>query len=262
MKLITLNIWGAHVKQPLLDFFIRFADVDIFCLQEIYHHAPAKTSSDDRNVHLNALEAIHQYLPEHNAYFRPVVKNCYGIAIFAKKELNVTSEGEIIIHEAPNYSGIGPEHQRNLQYLHYEKAGEHYTVMNVHGLWNGKGKTDSPARLKQSQAIRHFMDSLGGRHKILCGDFNLRPDTQSLQLLQPGMVDLIQQYGIISTRTSFYPKAERYADYVFTSPDIPVTDFRVLPDEVSDHAALLLEYEPVPQTLKAPNLATLKPADA
>ena len=45
MKLVTLNIWGGHLYEPLLDFFEHNREVDIFCLQEVYCQAnkPATT---------------------------------------------------------------------------------------------------------------------------------------------------------------------------------------------------------------------------
>jgi len=56
------------------------------------------------------------------------------------------------------------------------------------------------------------------------------------------MNNLIKKHKVTSTRTSFYPRKEKYADYVFTSPDITVNKFEVLQDEVSDHAPILVEF--------------------
>jgi endonuclease/exonuclease/phosphatase family metal-dependent hydrolase len=58
-----------------------------------------------------------------------------------------------------------------------------------------------------------------------------------------GCIDLIKKYGITSTRTSLYLKPIKFADYVFVSKGIDVIDFKVLPDEVSDHAPLLLDFK-------------------
>ena len=39
MKLITLNTWGGRVKDPLHNFLKSYSgDIDIFCLQEVYHN--------------------------------------------------------------------------------------------------------------------------------------------------------------------------------------------------------------------------------
>jgi endonuclease/exonuclease/phosphatase family metal-dependent hydrolase len=42
---------------------------------------------------------------------------------------------------------------------------------------------------------------------------------------------------------SFYEKPEKFADYMFVSKGIAVRDFQVLPDEVSDHAPLFLDFD-------------------
>ncbi|MGE3919855.1 MAG: hypothetical protein AB7F64_02720 [Gammaproteobacteria bacterium] len=47
MKLLSLNIWGGHLKNNLLDFFSINNDIDLFCLQEVYSDANKKVSTDD-----------------------------------------------------------------------------------------------------------------------------------------------------------------------------------------------------------------------
>jgi len=76
------------------------------------------------------------------------------------------------------------------------------------------------------------------------GDFNLLPETESLRIIENGMENLVKDYNVQSTRTSLYTRHEisgKFADYIFLSPSIKVKDFKVLPDEVSDHTALFLE---------------------
>lgn len=160
--------------------------------------------------------------------------------MFIKKEIEVIDEGDFIIHHNPEYLGFGPAHSRILQWAKCNMNGNSYTIMNVHGLWNGMGKTDTPERIAQSQKIKLFMDNINDR-KILCGDFNLKPGTESLKIIAKDMHNLIEQYKIVSTRTSYYPKEEKFADYIFTSPDIKVNQFSVLTSEVSDHAPLFVD---------------------
>ncbi len=241
MKLITLNIWGGHVRAPLLRFIKVHQNIDVFCFQEVYHQAPHKISLDNRLLSLNIFEEFQALLPQHQGFFRPIVNHFYGLAIFIKKSLEILGEGDIRIHENSTYPGRGPTHARNLQWLHYRTFQQTYYILNVHGLWNGQGKTDTAERLAQSQVIKAFMDSLKAP-KILCGDFNLRPDTQSIHLLAQGMNNLIQTQGITSTRPNLYPKTERFADYILTSPEIAIHQFKVLPEAVSDHAPLLLDF--------------------
>ncbi len=254
MKIITLNTWGGRGgKESLLDFFKRHADTDVFCLQEIwsapYEHlegAPMGglvTSNSDVMVY--GKQEISAVLPNHEVYFRPHHLENYGLLMLVKKELKVLEEGEFFVHKEKGHvpeDDIG-NHARNLQYVTLETASGLLTVINFHGLWAGKGvgKVDTPDRLEQSRKIVEFID--GHKEKIVfCGDFNLLPDTESLAIIEhAGMRNLIKEYNVTSTRTSHYTKPEKYADYVLVSNDIDVKEFKVLPDEISDHAPLLVE---------------------
>lgn len=242
MKLITLNIWGGHVREPLHQFISNHQHIDIFCFQEVYHNAKEMISIENRKVSLNIFSELQTLLSNHTGYFKPVVDGIYGISMFIKNQIAVLDEGDYVIHDNPTYSGRGPTHSRILQWAKCNIDGNLYTIMNVHGLWNGQGKTDTPERIAQSKKIKHFMDNVTDR-KILCGDFNLKPNTESLKILAEDMNDLVNAFDIKSTRTSYYPKEEKFADYIFTSPEITVKDFAVLKDEVSDHAPLLVDFD-------------------
>jgi endonuclease/exonuclease/phosphatase family metal-dependent hydrolase len=77
--------------------------------------------------------------------------------------------------------------------------------------------------------------------KLLIGDYNLNPDTESLKKLEEhGLVNLISAHGVTSTRSSHYTKEGKYADYALLSPTVQVEKFEVLADEVSDHLPLHL----------------------
>ena len=241
MQLINLNIWGGHVRKPLLDFIECYKDVNIFCLQEVYCKASSKISTDNLNVSLDIYSEIQEILQTHHGIFRPTVNGIYGIAMFVKKSIKILEEGEIIIHHNSSYSGTGPTHSRNLQWIlccHNDKL---FYIINMHGLWNGKGKTDTQERLDQSQKISDFLQTIY-HPTVLCGDFNLRPDTKSIQMLEKSLNNLVKQYKIDSTRTNLYSKIEKFADYIFTSSDIVVENFEVLNYDVSDHAPLLLNF--------------------
>lgn len=242
MKLITLNIWGGHIYAPLKEFIAARPDVDIFCFQEVYHGAKQMISIENRTVALNIFSELQTLLPNHIGYFRPLVDGIYGMGLFVHKKIEQLKEGDYMIHHNPDYPGYGPTHSRILQWIECKINKQPYLIMNVHGLWNGRGKTDTAERLAQSNKIREFMDSTDAR-KIVCGDFNLRPDTASLKIIEHNMKNLIDAYQVTSTRTSLYPKPEKFADYIFTSQEITVHHFEVLPEEVSDHAALMLDFD-------------------
>jgi len=254
MKLISLNTWGGRAgKEKILAFFVAHKDVDVFCLQEIwsapYEHfegySAGGLSIDHSRIMVYGMQEISTLLESHTAYFKPHHLDNYGLMTLVKKDLDVISEGDVFIHKDKGYIPEGDIgfHARNVQFVKIATKNGNRSILNFHGLWNGDGKGDSESRLLQSDRIIQFMKTLSNPY-IMCGDFNLLPDTQSIKKLEDfGLHNLIKEYRITSTRTSFYTKAEKFADYALVSDEISVKDFKVLPDEVSDHSPLYLEFE-------------------
>jgi exonuclease III len=268
LRLETLNIWGGRLYPALLAYIRGQANkVDIFCFQEVYTTrsdnlwvrvasalaSPLRPTNDlpeRANIYQELQNALPQFdgyfsaCQDHYAYHGPVSFDLsFGLAIFARKTLHLDEVGEYFVYRKRN-SVVGRDNAtigRSLQYLQFRFNSKPFTVMNVHGLWNGKGKTDSPERLEQSRKIKVFLEMTRGA-KILCGDLNLLPHTQSLALLEDGMDNLVKTYGIPSTRSQFYERTERFADYILVSPEVTIRSFEVLDANVSDHLPLLLTF--------------------
>lgn len=251
MKVITLNTWGGRGGLPnLLAFFKKHQDVDVFCLQEVWNGGEEMVGvvaggSPLVGVSTTLLSDIASVLPNHTHYFRPIFQDFYGVTLFIRSDHKVLEEGEIFVYKERGF--FLPEekgnHARNLQFAHIETDKGVRTVMNIHGLWNGNRKVDDPDRLKQSDNIAEFLCRLPNPY-VLGGDLNLYPETESIAKIEAcGTRNLVKEYNVTSTRTSLYKKEEKFADYIFVSNDIQVKDFKVLPDEVSDHAPLYLEFE-------------------
>ena len=246
MKILTLNAWGGRTGQQLLDFFVHHQEIDVFLLQEIYLHATGKTCWDERDLP-NLFDDIASVLPGYVGLFAPSVVHEWGLAAFVKNTLHIHETGDIFVHKTMDslIDGDGSSIGRNLQFIKTQnEAGEPLTILNFHGIWagHGVGKGDTEDRLQQSKNVISFIKTLSG-NVVLGGDFNLSPDTESLNMIaqELGIRNLISEYGITSTRTSLYPKPGKFADYMFVSPEMQVKQFAVLPDIVSDHAPLLLE---------------------
>lgn len=255
MRIISLNTWGGRAgKEGLLSFFRAHADTtDIFCLQEIWSapyehldgHLAGGLAMNHERIMVYGLQEISAALPNHIAFFRPHHGDHYGLLMFVRKNLPLLEEGEVFVYKHKGYVPEGDlgNHARNIQYAMVETGSGPMTIINFHGLWNGKGKGDSEDRLEQSARIIAFVGELQNP-VVVCGDFNLLPDTESLRMFEKaGLRDLIKESGVSSTRTSFYTKPEKFADYAFVSKGIAVAGFTVLPDEVSDHAPLLIEIQ-------------------
>jgi len=239
-KLLSLNLWGGYVLDPLLDFLESHEHIDIFCFQELYHNATHEISVDGKKLTLDLMDRIAKILPEHQSFFRPILNNSYGIGTFVSNKITVLGEYEILIHENPDYIGRGPTHSRNMQLLTLKHNTDIFHIANVHGLWNGMGKGDSPERILQAKKIKKSLPN--GDPLVLCGDFNLNPDTESINIIKEGLRDLITESKVTSTRTSLYAKDSKFADYIFTNTYIKALEFSVLPHVVSDHAPLYLKF--------------------
>lgn len=251
MKLISLNIWEAKVRQPLFDFLDRCSkEIDIFCFQEVFPDrvdGSGKLGNKGVEEELSIFRDLEKILPGHNGIIESPFSASFGfregLAMFIKKEIGIESEGEVNICDPTKILKIRETLALgNLQYAFLSQTGKSYCISHVHGLWNGPDKDDGPDRLEQSRRIKEFLDA-APKPKIICGDFNLWPETESIKMLENGMRNLVKEFKITSTRSNYFKYPNKYADYIFVSPEVKVIDFRVIEDEVSDHFPLLLEFE-------------------
>jgi len=252
MRIITLNTWGGRELQPLLEFFRRHAsDTDVFCLQEVFDvdQASLDERHPDLKVRGDLFKLIAKELPGFEgsfAYFDDVPSR-QSLAIFFRGDLPIKTVSDLVVYvpEVPIEHGSHVISSRKLQWLTLEHEGKELMIANFHGLWNGGPKTDAPERIEQSQKVKAQLAKHVGPI-VLCGDFNLLPDTQSLAMLAEGLRDHVRESGVTSTRTPLYreyddPSKPKFADYMLTSPELKIAKFEVLPDVVSDHAPLMIE---------------------
>ena len=172
-----------------------------------------------------------------------------SLAVFVRHNIPVKNIADFIVYQPNQLQETGSVvfSSRKLQYLTVELAGREFMIANFHGLWNNEPKTDTPERLAQSACVNDFLDKYQGG-KVLCGDFNLLPETESMRMLEQKMQNLVRKTNVKSTRTPLYrhfnnPNEPNLADYILVSPDINVRHFEVLSDIVSDHSPLYLEFD-------------------
>lgn len=102
MKVISLNLWGGRIYEPLARFLKEHKDsTDFFCFQEMYHKADkkffnAKWKDDDIKTEL--FDEVKEILYGHQGFFYPHFEDFWGLAMFAKTELPVFEEGEKLVH--------------------------------------------------------------------------------------------------------------------------------------------------------------------
>lgn len=239
MKIITLNTWGGKINQPLLQFIKNNNDVDIFCFQEMNNDASddiIESPAEDKNL----FSHIQELLPEFTGHFSPQVPGT-GHAIFIKNKLEVDHvESHLILAEAEIVNMPDP-FPRILQSVHLKDNA--LSVYNFHGVPKAD-KKDTPVRDLQTQRVMEIINK-DTNPKIIVGDFNLNPDTRAIATFEAIFINQIKGSGYTTTRSPHYSKLKDFpfADYIFTSPEIKVSEFKVLSDEVSDHLPLFLDFE-------------------
>jgi endonuclease/exonuclease/phosphatase family metal-dependent hydrolase len=258
MKLVSLNTWGATQGQIFFDYIKEQAETaDIFCLQEVFSaEEPApKLSSGARCFLFQELVAL---LPGFKGYFAHRSRGYdfsgevgfpleHGMAVFIKHSLKITDYSVINLShktEPPNEDPV--EGETIVQIVRVGVANQNLSIINYHGPAQPGNKLDTPLRVALSQSIKTIWEKEISNHKILCGDFNLMPETESIKLLEGCGKNLIKAFNIQNTRNEIswakYQNRQSFADFTFVSPLVKVKDFVVPYNLVSDHLPMVLDF--------------------
>jgi endonuclease/exonuclease/phosphatase family metal-dependent hydrolase len=266
LKLLSLNCWAGRLFPSIRDYILS-ENADVICLQEVLRSDTTEAQwVTYRDGHLeyqqraNLFKDMRAALPDHDAFFctsmrgelsadtRPIWAE-FGLATFVRRGLPVLGQAMDFIHGQYRHDGWGPHPRpRNAHVVRiYDPgAGQPVTIAHLHGLRGEDGKHDTPERLAQAHALVALINRIWRPNEklIVCGDFNLMPESVTFDMFHSlGLTDLVTANAVTSTRTSYYSKPERYADYIVVSPQVDVSSFEVIREpEVSDHCPLLLEF--------------------
>jgi endonuclease/exonuclease/phosphatase family metal-dependent hydrolase len=259
MKLINLNIWGGQKHKELLQFVKEINDeIDVICFQEVFKSNVNIFSSGSK---MNIYSDLAKILKDYKIFFAPTFTNydlktktgfdtAFGQATFVKNSVELISEGTVFTYRDFDDTRILSHDDygefwdlpRNFHYVVVKEKDKDVLIANFHGFWKPGAKKDTKESLEQSDKINEFLKSFNGP-KILCGDFNLGPDTESMKKLEKDLLNLITIYNVRNTRSKFYTRNEKFADYILISSDINVKEFSVIDRHVSDHLPLYLDFE-------------------
>lgn len=265
MRIMCLNGWGGRLHDAL-SAYVRSAAPDVLCLQEVVHTPAANKDwldyRDGDHVlpqRANFFGDIAAVLPDHVATFCPAaqgdlwdgdraVPSQWGLATFVRREYPVIGQIQAFVHKAFSPDGYG-DHPRSrnahaVRLYDFERRWP-VTIIHAHGLRDLAGKIDTPERVAQAHRLADLAGGIAetGDRVVLCGDFNVEPDSRTFEILaEAGLKDLVTGRGHAGTRTSYYQRPGRFADYVLVNDVVQVRRFDVVRDpEVSDHCPLLLE---------------------
>ncbi len=241
MRLIQLNAWGGRLESQLLE-FITNQNPDLICFQEII------SISGGNGGFFTTLEKIQRNI-KYEAFMSPVFtfnfmrrQASFGNAILS----NTTFKKSVVVFtnlkHKNNFDFDGDDYNvRNLQHVVIEHGNKKLNILNHHGHHIPEHKNGDAETMRQMKQIGEYIDTLEGPI-ILCGDFNLSPKSESLEQINTRLVNLPVEFRLKTTRTELTHKKE-ICDYVFVSKEVQVKDFSDSGQVVSDHKALILEFD-------------------
>lgn len=262
---MCLNGWGGKLYNELLPYLASSAP-DVLCLQEVVHSPESDedwlTYRDGDHIlpqRANFFRDVCDGLPDHVAIFCPAaqgvlwnddvsVRSQWGLATFVHKSFPIIEQVQGFVHKGYSPDGYG-DHPRSRGAhgvrVHDYQNNRAVSITHMHGLRDLNGKMDTPERAAQAKRLLDLSGrvSCAGDLSVICGDFNVEPDSETLRILDvAGMVELVTRRGFKSTRNSHYKKQGKFADYMLVNRENDVRNFQVVHDpEVSDHCPLVLD---------------------
>lgn len=225
MKIIYLNLnYGRNDFEGIIDFIKRNPDCDVFCFQEIKDEI--KNEIDKNLVNFNK-----SYINKEIDGF-----GFFNLVTYVNKKFeNFSYE----VYE-DNLEGTAP-----FILLRIEDGNLKWNILNFHGSPQPGDKLDNEVRINASKKILSTMSKTSGA-KIIGGDFNLLPNTKSIEAFEHfGYKNLIKEYKIKTTRNEnawkLYDNKQLFADYIFVSQETEIKKFEVIENNISDHLPMILE---------------------
>ena len=254
VELITYNIrlntpsdgehaW-PHRKDQVAALF-RFHRADIFCVQEAL---PGQVDDLAGAFPGFSCVGVGRDDGKREGEFSAIF---YDLERFKKLE-----EGTFWLSETPGKVSFGWDAACRrictLVKLEDQASGTIFHVFNTHFDHVGEVARRESARL----ILQKIREITGGDHPVvLCGDFNLPPGSEPIQLIRQDLLDSYRvtrhsPYGSVATYHGFTyddPPRERI-DYVFVSADVRVLRYGALTDSrdrkfFSDHLPVLVTLE-------------------
>lgn len=265
MRIMSLNGWGGKLHEALIP-YLQSDQPDVLCLQEVVHSPETQkdwlTYRDGDHIlpqRANFFRDVAAALPGHAALFCPAaqgvlwdgekaVPSQWGLATFVRRSLPITAQAQGFVHKTFSPHGYG-DHPRS-RCAHairiYDYTRERAVCIgHMHGLRDLGGKMDTPERRVQAERLADLVKQITepGDPLIVCGDFNIEPGSETFAVLAKiDLVDLVTTEGFKGTRSSYYQKPGKFADYMLVNQHVSVQHFAVVTDpEVSDHCPLVLE---------------------
>jgi len=243
MKIIQLNIWGGKLGQQIIDFLSR-EEPDFVCMQEVNDLKGRSgykffATLDEIKAGAGFAEAF-MSASYSSRYMERALE--YGNAVLSRfpavdtKKIFTRGEYKRNFDITKDDGNI-----RTLQLVAVQTENGLLTILNHHGHHVPDTKAGNDETVRQMGLVADVIDGLEGA-VIMCGDFNLKPDSQSLAVINDRLANLSVKNGLKSTYSQF-GSVSGVCDYIFVNGSVKVRRFETSDALVSDHNALILEFD-------------------
>lgn len=257
VKLIQINAWQGRLGDSLAK-FIEQEKPDIICMQEAY--IPGEDLIPALAYQYNFLDKIRAASGLQNEFFAKGWNFMLGT--------NIVEAGSVILSRYP----ISDHQEFHPFNHHYTAEGKHnslnntqawqactltlpggqtLSLSNYHGYLEDVGGVHGMGTEKTVEVMKKVADKLEQlpRPLIFAGDLNIWPESPAFREFDKlGLVDLGQKFGVRGTlsamhRASDADKDISTPDHILVSSEVQVQKFTVSDEIVSDHKALILEFD-------------------
>lgn len=245
MKLLQLNIWfGKVLKQTLA--FIEREQPDILCLQEVYS---SKAPILQPDMMFDSLEQIQKLTGYQNTFFSPTfttvytgVEASFGNAVVSRYPLSNANSFFTNGEYNPNATNENVEiNTRVLQTCWISIDGKSFSLANYHG-HSYPSPIGNEVTIEKMKIVKSKIEQLP-KPIILSGDLNVSSESPAMRVFDGFLRDLTSENKITTTLSQLGKVTDVACDHILISDGIEVTSFRVADDLVSDHKALIMEFE-------------------
>lgn len=255
MKIIQLNAWLGRLSGPLAR-FIAEEQPDIICLQEVFQN-----KYPDKHLVLSDQFGFYEELKQASGLKYDFFAPNWGFKLAG----TVLDEGNAIISRFPISQEVA-EHTHGEYYTLDENTayrkntrvyqtcqlelpdGNKLSLLNYQGYLDGPHDTGTEMTVQTMRKIYDAAEKLPSP-KMLAGDFNAWPESPPIKLMNDlGLENLTVSHKLSRTLSEAHraPESDRaraVCDYIFTTPEIKVKSFKASEKIVSDHLALILEFD-------------------
>ena len=243
MKIIQLNIWGGKLGLQIID-FLNQEKPDFVCMQEVNDLKGRSgykffATLDDIKEGTGFAQAFmsasyaSRYMERELEYGNAVLSKFPATSV---KKIFTRGEYKRSFDVTKDDGNI-----RNLQLVTVEIDGRPLNILNHHGHHVRDSKAGNDETLRQMKLIADVLEGLEGP-VIMCGDFNLEPDSKSLAVINNKLTNLSIKHGLKDTYNQF-GSVSNVCDYIFVNDLVKVRRFGMSKALVSDHNPLILEFD-------------------